>query len=335
MDGLNDKTKVNIALAANDPYFPGLLVTAYSMAKFASKDAVLHFHILDGGLSSGNIEFLRAALERVRNDTLISVLPVDESLFDGFQSWKGNKLAFARLLLPNLLKTEKHIIYCDVDFLWQRDILDFWNLRRDDASLVAVHDYATDTLDSEEEWFGRNGIEFNRARYFCSGLCLLNLEYFRENDLIGRCAAFLSAHKDTNFVDQTALNAVAGDSSVLADPQWMRFSFDLTGEDYQKGVVIHYPGLVPWKAEGFKRIFSEMIWLMPHPTKHWYRFYAEISRTSLKGAVLRLLGWRVAFRLFIVNRLLTRPPCVWFLRLMRAVGIHRMGISFFLESVEG
>lgn len=334
MDGLNDKTNVNIALAANDPYFPGLLVTAYSMAKYASKAAVLHFHILDGGMSSGNVEFLRSVLERVRNDTLISVFPVDESLFDGFQSWKGNKLTFARLLLPRLLKTEEHVVYCDVDFLWQRDILDFWNLRRDDASLVAVHDYAKDTLDTEEEWFGRNGIRFDRARYFCAGLCLLNLRYFRDNNLSEKCVAFLSAHTDTKFCDQTALNAVAGGALVLADPQWMRFSFDLTDEDYQKGVVIHYPGLAPWKAEGFKRIFSDMIWLMPHPTKHWYRFYAEISRTSLSGALLRLLGWRVVFRLTVVNHLLTRPPCVWLLRLMRAVGIHRRGISFFFENIE-
>lgn len=108
---------IEIALAANHAYFPGLLVTAVSMARATTR--AVRFWILDGGLAAHDRALLRDKVGNERGAALRFV-PVGEEAFEGFPEWNGgNRLAYARLMLPELLKDVETVIYCDVDFLWR------------------------------------------------------------------------------------------------------------------------------------------------------------------------------------------------------------------------
>ena len=138
---------IDIALAADGGYFCGLFVTACSIAKYASPGARLRFDILDGGLSEGDWALLRDKVAAFHADTEFRRLEVNGAAFKDCLSWHGNHMAYARLLLPDLLPDADYCVYCDVDFLWMRDIAALWDEKRENIALISTWNGAESTWD--------------------------------------------------------------------------------------------------------------------------------------------------------------------------------------------
>lgn len=244
---MTQSEKIEVALAADDGYFCGLFVTACSIAESANPDIALTFTILDGGITTAHWDMLRQRVCELHPKCDFRRLPVDEQLFAEYPAWHGNKMAYARLMLPTALPEVDWIVYCDVDFLWLRDIGELWAERDDSLAFIGVQDLHLGTRLSEKAWFEARGYPFDLDNYFCSGLCFMNLRAFREEGLVGRIKDVLDKHKDIQFPDQAALNIVTWGRRKLVDGRWQRFSERLTREDLKAGVVIHHAGDVPWK----------------------------------------------------------------------------------------
>ena len=88
-----------------------------------------------------------------------------------YPKWNGNRMAYARLLLPEALPDVDYVIYCDVDFLWLRDVAELWKCRDSQYVLQSVKDM-DDTVQKEECWFRKNGLPFNSEKYVCCGLSI-------------------------------------------------------------------------------------------------------------------------------------------------------------------
>jgi len=266
---------IEIALAANEPYFCGMLVTACSIAKFARNDCRLSFTILDGGIGVANRNFLEERLEHFHPETDVRYLEVNDDLFAAYPDWHGNKMAYARLMLPTALPDVDWIVYCDVDFLWLRDVAELWAERDEHIAFIGVQDLSELTRKSEKVWFENRGYPFDMDNYFCSGLCFMNLKAFREEHLVDRIMDVLDKHKDIQFPDQAALNIVTWGRRKLVDGCWQRFARNLTQEDLDSGVVIHHAGAIPWKRESHRiNPLSDVILL-------WHQCNAEFRQLSV------------------------------------------------------
>ena len=296
---------INVALAANDAYFPGILVAASSIAMYASRQVALRFCILDSAITPEHHAAFEKALIKFHSDVSVKWIPVNEETFSRFQAWKGNKMAYARLLLPEILKNEDYVVYCDADFLWMRDIAELWAMRKPSIALIGVKDGAGWSMALEKKWFESHGFEFDIDKYFCSGLCFMNLKYFRDAKLSERCFEILSTYSDMNFPDQAALNIATKSISYIAGRQWMQFSYFLTAEEFQKGVVVHYAGAAPWKQETIRR-FSRLNWqILPDVVLLWYEVYAKALGTSCFKAICQHLGFRAATQYRLTFKILT------------------------------
>lgn len=265
---------IEIALAANGPYFCGMLVTACSIAKSARQNCRLSFNILDGGLDDEQKAFMERRVGDFHSDSAFRYLPVNDELFKDYPEWHGNKMAYARLMLPTALPEVDWIVYCDVDFLWLRDIGELWAERDDSLAFIGVQDLSEITRRSEKVWFEARGYPFDMDNYFCSGLCFMNLKAFREEGLVRRIKEVLDRHKDIQFPDQAALNIVTWGRRKLVDGRWQRFARNLTKSDMQQGVVIHHAGVIPWKPVSWR--FSPLT----DATILWHRMNAEINETT-------------------------------------------------------
>ena len=239
--------QIEIALASDDGYFCGLFVTACSIAESATVQTRLVFNILDGGITPEHWALLERRVKELHAESAFRRLPVDEQLFAEYPAWHGNKMAYARLMLPTALPGVDWIVYCDVDFLWMRDIAELWAERDDSLAFIGVQDLHLPTRLSEKAWFEARGYPFDLDNYFCSGLCFMNLKAFREEGLVGRIKEVLDKHKDIQCPDQAALNIVTWGRRRLVDGRWQRFTERLTRADVLAGVVIHHAGDVPWK----------------------------------------------------------------------------------------
>lgn len=276
---------IEIALAADGGYFDQLFVTATSMAAYCrTEDAILSFNILDGGIASADWVYLTEKVQALHSKSRFNKIVVDQKLFEKFPMWNGNRMAYARLLLPEALKDKEWVLYSDCDFLWLRNVAELWKELDDDFTVIAVRDPGS--WESKEcAWFARNGFLIKGVDYFCSGMCLFNLKKFREESIAEKTASILEQHQDVPFVDQTALNVTCAGAVKLVDEKWMRFTHLLTPETHALPSVIHHAGEVPWKFVRRTQPLSDTMLL-------WHRFNAKVRGISVWRSLRRYFGVR-------------------------------------------
>jgi len=289
-------TPIEIALASDQKYFPGLLVTAFSMCKYADKNAVLSFNILDGGFCDDSFSILKRAVGIVHPNVVFKRFKIDEHVFSLFPDWRGNKMTYVRFLLPSLLPDSQFVIYADADCLWFADVMEVWKRREQDVAVQGVLDPygAAD----EVGWFARRKISFAENKYFCSGLILMNLRLFREKHIIEQATDFLIEHPDVQYPDQTALNYVLRDSVKLLPDKFNRFTLGIGSKDIYAPVVLHFANDFPWT-------FCERNPGVPPPyMMWWYSCYAEATRTPIRQ-VLRQFNASRMLPSFRIGKLLS------------------------------
>lgn len=267
--------QVEIALASENNYFCGLFVTATSIARFANDDCRLSFTILDVGISNNNYNLLVKTVLRFHHDSTFNRVHIKDEELKDFPDWHGNKAAYARLLLPRIMpRSVSHVIYCDVDFLWQDDISELWNLRDDVSALISAKDVNSFVNKFESIWYASKGLKVDVSKYFCSGLSFFNLEIFRKENLDTKTIEFVRRYPDVGSADQTALNAILNGRQRLVNQKWQTFSRDSPIEEIEPPCVIHYAGDPPWKISRKSRMLTDVQLL-------WFRFNASAREISL------------------------------------------------------
>lgn len=280
---MEDTSEIQIALASDANCSHGLLVTAASIAMYATKEGLLVFNILDGGLSSEQYRLLKTTVLTLHKNSQFNRIVITSEMLREYEgtSYYG-KMTYARLLLPVLLPKVHHVVYSDVDILWMRDVFDLGLKIDDDCPMRAVHDVNPKTLSREGVWFQRNGLDYNADTYFCAGLCVINLQWFRAHDMTRRIIEFAAGHRDTQYADQSTLNALLYGLVGLIPKEWMTFSYDLNTEDR---VVVHYAGDAPWKNLIGTRMLTDAALL-------WFAFDAVIRHQSLWSSLRRFYSFR-------------------------------------------
>ena len=303
---------IDIALAADGGYFCGLFVTACSIAKYADKAANLRFNILDGGIAEGDWGLLLEKVRAIHQKSEFNRILVNDDLFKDYPAWHGNKMAYARLMLPDALPEVDWCVYCDVDFLWMKDVAELWNERDDRYVFLGTKDGAQWTLDRERIWFEKNGYPFDPETYFCSGLCFFNLKAFRELGLVRKIEEILKKHADIQYPDQAALNIVTFGNTKIVPKCWQQFHQDMTPQMVEEGAVIHYAGAIPWKP------IKTKLGLMGDLMLLWHRMNAEARGITLWQSLRMHFGighifWHRGLRnlLYFLNRIHCLGPLRW------------------------
>lgn len=289
-----DDERIEIALASDGGYAVGLMVSAVSIAAFASKSAMLSFTFVDGGFSDSFYEELTRRINAVHPLAEARRVRLDVARFAAFREWRGNKVAYARFMLPELLPDAPYVVYCDADTMWLADISVLWNLRDSAASVLAVRDPNIDDT-REREWFESKGFKYDGARYFNSGVMLMNLDLFRKNRLMERVYGILSEFPDSLFADQGPLNIVAGDTLKLIDDRWMRFTKNIVSAEFKPPLVCHYVTDVPWVRNDMYRECSDA-----HMAWHLFRAKMCGGRVGLRRALLYVLTRNRLCRMFFM-----------------------------------
>lgn len=282
--------RIELAFAANGKFFDGLLVTAVSAARFARKDCALGFSILDGGIDEKDFELLERRIKDFHPESLIRRFHVDESEFKDFPLWTGNRMAYARFLLPELLHDVNFVIYSDVDYLWLRDVAELWEQRDDRVPLQGTLDGNDETLNKEARWFAKHGLPFDSCKYICSGFLFMNLRLFREENIVGKLGAFLIKYPDVQFPDQAALNVVLKDRIRLVPQSWQRFTSAVTNDELKNPIALHYAGDAPWRVGRWLQMLTDQ-------RKAWFEILSMIKGTSFSFELKRYYG-RLSVALF-------------------------------------
>ena len=161
-------------------------------------------------------------------------------------SHHASPAVYFRLLLPRAVpETVDRLIYLDSDLIVNADLQALWETDLHGKTLLAVQEQCLNSQTVSAKGGLPNYLELGLppdAKYFNSGVLLIDLKKWRDTDVSGRALAYLRAYREkVLWWDQDALNAVlAGDWGEL-DPRWNLLTQTFTNPRWDDGPVKDRP----------------------------------------------------------------------------------------------
>ncbi|WP_310430241.1 glycosyltransferase family 8 protein [Chamaesiphon sp. VAR_48_metabat_135_sub] len=194
---------VSVALCADKNIEVGLHVTLYSLLQ--SSHHFIRIYLLQKGYRSADIAKIHRTLVQFDGKYEIRVINFDDRIFSRFRGLHGNKFAYARIMLANIV-SEARIIYLDSDLVIAKDLgsLFFKDLG---TYIIGASGITTMKCALDRTLFSSIGLE-QEAKYFNSGVILMDLDAWRQADITKKCFDFADEYTYILDADQAILNYV-------------------------------------------------------------------------------------------------------------------------------
>ena len=211
---------------------------------------------------------------------------VDDSLLKNLKTtdiWPVH--AWYRILLPDIIGADiDRILYLDADTLVTDDLGELFAKNMTGKAIAGV----LDIQNFFEKTYIRCAYE-SEKQYICSGVLLLNLDYWREHNLTDKIVNWAKLNSERiKCPDQDAINYICRDTKMVLP---LRFGFmhcfceyDMFYESeyreelkacIEQPVIIHFCGCPPWGKEYRKHIMHNR-WvqynrMLRNPLKRTYQ----------------------------------------------------------------
>ena len=274
----------DFALCFNDRYAPYACVTIRSIAEAMHWDDEVYLHLLiDDGLSERSKKNIKKSVVstfgikidvkfyKIVEDTVLSMIPETLTKEWSIATWY-------RILLPKLLDENTHkVLYLDCDVIVNDHLDELFAMDISNNSLGGCVDVILNYDDSVYE-----RLQYDRDKgYICAGVLLLNLDYWRQNDLEKQLLDYAVENASKiKFCDQDTINFVCQDSKIILPSKYgvmtqyftyMPFieeHFDEIQEMIKSPAIIHYAGCQPWIYSRNKALHSYL----------WWKHYKELHQ---------------------------------------------------------
>ena len=239
--------------------------------------------IVDDDVTDADCADLKNITDKFRGKSVV-FYPVSEAIaktnFPAIgNSYSPPRTLYYRLWLADILpESVRKVIYLDGDVIVRQSLLPLWNTNLGDYPIAAVPiDYMKATRD-----FYSSLNESQLLGYFNAGVLLVNLEVWRERQVINDFKKFMALYAEKiRYYDQDVLNYVFMKEKVdlpitynmqtgfyfktpLYDPKYE----EEVRKSFMDPVIIHYTGGKPW--ERYNRY--------PHPLKSTFLKYQDMTK---------------------------------------------------------
>ena len=207
---------------------------------------------------------------------------------------------YLRLLIPSLLAgVTGRVIYLDADTLVLSSLRPLAHTKLEKEHVLAA---AEDDASTHPRNDGRIPSFPPDRPYFNSGVLLIDLDGWRDQDVTRRAFAFIAKNEHRlAFADQDVLNAVLCESWRALAPEWNYTHHRASKGDCASAHVVHFTGNKPWSndclhpAKGlFLQYRAETPWRHRRMTTHFERRmgkWLNKRAARLKRFWMKRLGW--------------------------------------------
>jgi len=247
---MKDSQTINIACACDQGFLPYTAAMLRSVLNHNQRHT-LNIYLLYTNIPDKEIERLKKMIHRsnqnffpcLANTQRISDLPISQHI---------TIETYLRLLIPQLVHSEiEKILYLDGDLIVRKDLAEIWNTSLTDFPLAAIPNRKPVTPNNRLRLTPGN-------YYFNTGVMLLNLNWWRNNELTQRVLEFIAENPEKlKWWDQDALNAVVDGHFTQLSRQWNVVSEYFYDEDLkqkyltliQDPAIVHFSGMgnKPWE----------------------------------------------------------------------------------------
>lgn len=288
---------MHIACTANSNYLPHAAAMLHSLLSLhADQRPTVHF-LHDEALATDELSRLGDFVTGMH--ATWRSYPITREQWQGFpHSWRFSHEAWFRALLPQVLQDVERVLYLDADTIIRRPLNDLWNTDLGGATVGAV---ANPLYPFQDDTFLHElGLESD-ADYFNSGMLLMDLARWREQELNHALYEFVATHGAAqHWPDQNTLNAILRGRWLSLSPTWnaQNVYFDLnasqlpcsaaqTHEAQNNPAIVHY--VAPYKPWDYL-------------CKHRFRddYFRHLAATPWRTVQIQGITWK--------NRLLRLLP---------------------------
>ncbi len=199
-----DSKQLNVLLSSDDNYAQHLGATIYSLLEHNINFEAINIYVIDNDISGNSKEKLEWIGNQFKNSK-IAWIPFAEwkAKLRLNMTWNISISAYARLFLSEMLPSNiDRVLYMDCDMIVCDSLMTLWNTDLAGKILGAVQDNIGDSTKVAVELLPRD-------RYFNSGLLLVNLAAWREQNISRKCLDFIHRHEGSIVHhDQGVLNGV-------------------------------------------------------------------------------------------------------------------------------
>lgn len=306
---------IPVFFATDGNYVPFLAVAIKSLLENASQEYFYNIHILTDGLTNESITKLRKNMSsnsRLIIDTMNACIEDIESNLNASLRDYYTISIFYRLFIAKLYPEYHKAIYLDCDLVVIGDISKLYNTDTEGNIFGVVVD---DVIASNSQFreYARLGVGVDDKKYFNSGMLLMDLDKYREEDILNKFLHLLLTYNfETAAPDQDYLNVLCKDKVKYLERGWDRMSTD---EDYDGELyIIHYNNFrKPWYYDDVP--YGRYFWEYAPKTNYYDRimeikngFTQEMADKHIKGAeglvaqTIRIIASDKNFRKVLNNK---------------------------------
>ena len=279
-----------LVCSADENYAMPMAAMLCSLLANLKTSVQLIISILDGGIHSSTKRKIVQSLQHQTIEAQIDWLQPNHALLQDLPLHRHLTLAaYYRLLIPEAMSTSfDKAIYLDCDMIVQGDVAELWQLDVGENYVLAVQDDYQPFISSRGGCGLRNYQELGlnpNQKYFNSGLLIMNLKKWREDD-IGRKVLEFSRQNWAYILnaDQDGLNAIMQGCWGQLNDRWNQMPGIYTYTSWQESpydaiafqalrdtpYIIHYTNAPkPWRYG------------CQHPARDLFLMY--LDRTAWNG----------------------------------------------------
>ena len=169
---------------------------------------------------------------------------------------------YYRLFLSDILpSTIEKVLYLDGDLIVRHSLLPLWHTDINDYAVGA----AKDVVDRDVRIYNRLSYPQEKG-YFNAGVLLINLKYWRDNDITKDCIRYIHDYPDRIlYVDQDVLNVVLQDKKLIIPIKY----------NIQAGFLKKFPFCDKWENDPEVNIGMKDP-VIVHFTERWKPWYIDL-----------------------------------------------------------
>lgn len=220
---------IDITINTDDKYLQHAMAMLCSFFESNIKHDV-SLHVLQKNLSDYSKQSIKELCTKYSNSVFF--YKVDETRLEGVQFRQNRPLtmaAYYRLLLSSLLPFSIHkVLYLDCDMIIKGDVSSLFAIELSNYALAASVDNSPYTSHHREQLHLSVG-----TPTFCSGIMLVNLDYWRTNNCEVGLIEFAKRKRDIVYLhDQDVMNYYFKNKWFILPPKWNRNAYDLKLPSY-------------------------------------------------------------------------------------------------------
>lgn len=277
-----ERPLLHIALSANKGYMPHLCVTLASvLVNNPSYRVVAHIVSNDFGTEEKQA-VIDTCIPFKAEAKFYSLGSTERETFQNSAESSLSVETFSRCFLPKLLGKEvERVLYLDCDLLVRHSLQSLWEMPLEGVAVGAVEEVMPKDL--HESMFGRLGYAPQEG-YFNAGVLLMNLQYWREHEVLQQCIdTFHRERARIVYDDQDVLNLVLRGKVRYVAPRYnctlsyyktecypqLRNGWKDLLSEIEDPTIIHFIGThKPWRGR------------CNHPLENEYFYYLRFTPLS-------------------------------------------------------